>query len=161
MAECYALSLKQPWAALLVHGVKTIEVRSWRTGRRGRVLIHAARIPDERPEAWAQVPSALRPAAEQVGGVIGAAELVDCRVYRSLEAFCADRARHLNEPAWFRPPLLYGFTFTNPRVLPFQPCLGQTRFFLVADNSIADCGLRIADSAGNPQSAIRNCPACW
>src|SRR5204863_2700985 len=43
MTPCvYALSLKQPWAALLVHGRKSVEVRSWPTARRGRVLIHAA-----------------------------------------------------------------------------------------------------------------------
>src|SRR4051794_31022472 len=60
MAEVeYALSLKQPWAALLVHGVKTIEVRRWPTARRGRVLIHAARVPDDRPEAWSRVPEEL------------------------------------------------------------------------------------------------------
>ena len=56
----YALSLKQPWAALLVHGGKTIEVRRWATSRRGRILIHAARVPDPRPEAWTQVPPELR-----------------------------------------------------------------------------------------------------
>ena len=59
----YALSLKQPWAALLVHGRKTIEVRRWATKRRGPVLIHAARVPDPRPEAWAQLPPELREAA--------------------------------------------------------------------------------------------------
>ena len=30
----YALSLKQPWAALLVHGLKSIEVRRWAAARR-------------------------------------------------------------------------------------------------------------------------------
>src|SRR5947199_331497 len=52
MAEVrYALSFKQPWAALLVHGLKSIEVRVWPIARRGPVLIHAARIPDPRPDA--------------------------------------------------------------------------------------------------------------
>src|SRR5437016_1110202 len=55
----YALSIKQPWAALLVHGHKTIEVRRWPTARRGTILIHAARVPDERPEAWRRVPAEL------------------------------------------------------------------------------------------------------
>ncbi len=44
MAKLYALSLKQPWAALLVTGRKRIEVRNWPTARRGRILIHAARV---------------------------------------------------------------------------------------------------------------------
>ena len=82
----YALSLKQPWATLLVHGRKTVEVRSWRPTRRGRILIHAARIPDERPEAWQQVPPDLLEAARQPGGgIVGAADLVDYLVYRDAE----------------------------------------------------------------------------
>src|SRR5262245_57009885 len=106
----YALSLKQPWAALLAHGRKTVEVRRWPTARRGRVLIHAAAAPDERPEAWALVPAELRDTAQLLGGIIGAGELTGCVAYRSREAFGADQAKHLNDPAWFRGALLYGFT---------------------------------------------------
>ncbi len=61
----YAISLKQPWATLLVHGLKTIEVRRWSTPRRGRVLIHAAGVPDERAEAWRLVPAHLQEALNQ------------------------------------------------------------------------------------------------
>src|SRR5271167_1377360 len=73
----YALSLKQPWAALLAHGRKTIEVRRWPTARRGRILIHAARVPDERPEAWAHVPPEWLETAQLLGGIIGAGEITD------------------------------------------------------------------------------------
>src|SRR6266446_418367 len=98
----YALSLKQPWATLLVHGLKTIEVRRWPTARRGLVLIHAARIPDERPEAWDRVPLGLQAAARLVGGIIGAGRLTGCIPYRNVEAFTADCSRHLNEASWFQ-----------------------------------------------------------
>ena len=37
-----AISLLQPWATLVVLGIKTIETRSWRTSYRGRILIHAS-----------------------------------------------------------------------------------------------------------------------
>src|SRR5206468_872693 len=75
----YALSVKQPWAALLAAGVKTVEVRTWPTGRRGRLLIHAGKVPDERPEAWAWVTTpALKAAAELRGGVVGVGELTGC-----------------------------------------------------------------------------------
>jgi hypothetical protein len=131
----YALSLKQPWAALLVHGLKTIEVRRWATARRGRVLIHAARIPDERPEAWAHVSPAVLDTARLRGGLIGAGELTGCLAYTSLETFLADQARHLNESSWFMPPVLYGFTFHNLSVLPFRPCSGWMRFFPVGDRT--------------------------
>lgn len=36
------LTVKQPWASLIVHGIKDIENRSWRTNFRGRVLIHSS-----------------------------------------------------------------------------------------------------------------------
>jgi hypothetical protein len=132
-AVTYALSLKQPWAALLAHARKSIEVRRWATARRGRVLIHAARVPDARPEAWALVPEELKEAAMQVGGILGAGELIACRTYRTAEAFMADRARHLNDPSWFHPAGLYGFVFTNLTVLPFRPYPGWMRFFPVED----------------------------
>src|SRR5881394_884089 len=82
---CYALSLKQPWAALLVHGLKTIEIRRWPTRRRGRILIHAARISDTEPLAWARVPPELQEAAQLVGGFVGAGDLTGCVAYRTAE----------------------------------------------------------------------------
>jgi len=38
---CGVLSMHQPWASLLVHGIKRIEGRSWPTDHRGRLWIHA------------------------------------------------------------------------------------------------------------------------
>ncbi|HEV3143506.1 MAG TPA: ASCH domain-containing protein [Gemmataceae bacterium] len=127
----YALSLKQPWATLLVHGLKQVEVRRWATSRRGRVLIHAARVSDPRAEAWAKVPKELQEQAKMVGGIIGQAELTGCKIYRTMEAFAAEQALHLNDPAWFEPPLLYGFTFARAVQLPFQRYAGWFRFFPV------------------------------
>jgi activating signal cointegrator 1 len=37
-----ALSLLQPWASLVVMGLKKIETRSWQTALRGTLLIHAS-----------------------------------------------------------------------------------------------------------------------
>lgn len=130
---CYALSLKQPWAALLVHGLKTIEVRRWPTVRRGRVLIHAARVPDLRPEVWARLPPELRQAAGLVGGIVGAGDLTACITYRDRETFAADQNRHLNDPAWFVAPVLYGFAFANATALPFRKYPGWMRFFPVEE----------------------------
>ena len=38
-----AISLLQPWASLVVMGLKTIETRSWATQHRGSILIHASK----------------------------------------------------------------------------------------------------------------------
>ena len=133
MPTHYALSLKQPWAALLVHGRKTVEVRRWATRRRGPVLIHAARVPDPRPEAWAHVPPELREAARLVGGVVGAADLMSLVAYRTPGQFAADQGRHLNDPSWFIPQGLIGFVFANARPLPFRAYPGNVRFFTIED----------------------------
>jgi hypothetical protein len=126
-----ALSLKQPWAALLAHGRKTIEVRRWRTGYRGPLLIHAARVPDERPEAWAHVPDGLRSETELRGGIVGAGTLVEVCTYRSPDAFLRDQAGHLNEESWWEPAGLYGFRFTEVRVVPFRRFPGYFKLFEV------------------------------
>jgi len=130
--KLYALSVKQPWAALLASGVKSVEVRTWPATRRGTLLIHASKIPDERPEAWAWVTTPeLTEAAKLRGGVIGVGELVGCVVYSMAARFVADRGRHLNAPEWFIEAGLYGFAFRGLRPIPFVACLGSTSFFEV------------------------------
>jgi hypothetical protein len=135
----YALSLKQPWAALLAYGRKTIEVRSWPTTKRGRILIHAARVSDSRAEAWKHIPKELDLAARQVGGIIGAADLTSCIRYRSQAAFNKDQPLHLNEPEWFAANL-YGFMFANAVVLPFRRYSGWMRFFPVEEEASIEKG---------------------
>ncbi len=127
----YALSIKQPWAALLVSGRKTIEIRKWATTIRGKLYIHAARDPDDRPEGWAHITDELRPLAELGGGVIGTAELAACIMYRTAKGFAADGTKHLNAPNWFVAPRLYGFEFRNPTVIEFFPFKGNVKFFTV------------------------------
>ncbi len=132
----YALSLKQPWAALLAHGLKTVEVRKWATRVRGPVLIHAARLPDERPEAWKMVPPRLLDATTLRGGIIGLGNLVRCIPYWNRDQFAADQGRHLNDPSWFEGWHMFGFVFINPTLLPFRPYPGQTRFFRVEPDNL-------------------------
>src|ERR1700722_15999903 len=85
--QLYALSIKQPWAALVVQGLKTIKIRRWPTARRGRILIHAGRVPDTRPEAERHVPAECKELVQLRGGIIGAVELTDCIAYRDLATF--------------------------------------------------------------------------
>jgi ASCH domain len=40
-----ALSIKQPWAELILLGRKTIEVRSWSTNFRGLLALHTGKRP--------------------------------------------------------------------------------------------------------------------
>jgi hypothetical protein len=127
-----ALSVKQPWAALLVAGVKTVEVRTWPTARRGRVLIHAGKVADDRPEGWALIDTPeLLDLARLRGGIIGVAELTGCVSYPTAEAFAAATADHRNEPDWFRPGGLHGFVFRDARPIAYHPYPGRTMFFAV------------------------------
>lgn len=153
----YALSLKQPWATLLAHGLKTIEVRRWPTGRRGRILIHAARIPDERPEAWDLVPPELLEVAQLAGGILGAGDLIDCKPYRDRDAFLADQLAHLNRPSWYEPGL-FGFTFVNAAPLPFHRYPGWMRFFPVDAGAEAGDPSKRAAKSPRRGSARRRAP---
>jgi hypothetical protein len=118
---------------LLVYGHKSIEIRRWRTQYRGAVLIHAARVLDRRPQAWALVPDEIYAAAQMAGGIIGVGRLSDCQAYETAESFAADQSRHLNDPAWFHRPPLYGFVLTEVQRLPFRPYPGFIRFFAVGE----------------------------
>ena len=130
MRNLVAISVRQPWAALLVAGFKSIEVRKWLTHRRGKVLIHAAKLIDDRPEGWARIATPeLKQAAELRGGIIGVGELAECRLYNSPATFASDTERHMNAPEWFVPPRLFGFVFRDIRPVNFYPYSGQTMFF--------------------------------
>lgn len=42
------LSIKNPWASLIINGYKKYEFRSWKTKYRGKVMIHASITPDKK-----------------------------------------------------------------------------------------------------------------
>jgi hypothetical protein len=128
----FALSIKQPWATLVLLGLKTIEVRRWSTPIRGRIHLHAGKLTDERPEGWSRVPEEHFGLTARRGGVVGAVELVECLTYRSIRDFTRHCQLHFNDPSWFRPPRLYGFRFENPKIVPFRAFPGQVKFFSVA-----------------------------
>lgn len=41
------LTIKQPWASLIINGYKEYEFRSWKTKIRGEILIHASKAIDK------------------------------------------------------------------------------------------------------------------
>jgi hypothetical protein len=50
MSEIRVLSVKQPWASLIVRGIKRFEARSWPPKWRGRIAIHASGSPIPRAQ---------------------------------------------------------------------------------------------------------------
>jgi len=69
-----AISIKQPWANLIVHGKKNIETRVWATSYRGRILLVSSKSPNIEPAGYA----------------LAVADLVDCR---PMEKFDEDAAQ--------------------------------------------------------------------
>jgi ASCH domain len=76
-----ALSIRQPWAELILLGHKTIEARSRRTNNRERVHICAARGRIEKPEeARISEQFGLDIDGLPRGVVVGTVEIVGCRI---------------------------------------------------------------------------------
>lgn len=96
-----ALSVRQPWAYLIVSGQKDIENRTWATKYRGRIVIHASQSKGVRP---------LPP--ECYGALVGEVDIVDCVAE--------------SESRWFTGP--YGFVLANPKAyekpIPYKGQLG-------------------------------------
>lgn len=74
-AKC--LSLHQPWPELIFLGRKRYELRSWRTGYRGRLWLHAGRQVERRDARLA----GLDPATLPTGALVGSVNVVDCVPY--------------------------------------------------------------------------------
>jgi ASCH domain len=74
-SELKVLTVRQPWASLIVAGVKDVENRSWRTNYRGRLGIHAgSRIEQDALEVHGHLLDEDLP----LGALIGTVTLVDC-----------------------------------------------------------------------------------
>ena len=69
------LTIKQPWATLIMQENKRFEFRSWQTKYRGELLIHAGKGIDK--EAVKRLANYLPQELPQ-GKILGKATLVDC-----------------------------------------------------------------------------------
>jgi hypothetical protein len=100
-----ALSIRQPYAWLIVAGHKDVENRTWQTSHRGPFLIHASKTVEH--EAVNQYKQLCKeqgvpwPKTLPTGAIVGVADLVDCV------------ASHDSD--WFTGPV--GWVLENPGVL--------------------------------------------
>ena len=69
------LTIRQPWATLIMQGDKRFEFRSWQTKYRGELLIHAGKGIDK--EAVKRLEKYL-PKDLPLGKILGKVTLVDC-----------------------------------------------------------------------------------
>lgn len=76
--DLIALGVRQPWAELIIRGVKTIEVRSLGTVRRGTIYVYAAKKLAEGPAVTAAAERhALDLESLPRGVLVGKVEIVD------------------------------------------------------------------------------------
>lgn len=133
-----ALSIRQPWAWLILNAGKDVENRNWFTKFRGRVLLHASKTMTRddyesavdcalaigaigrarTPLSWAAGSNEFNPASIELGGIIGSVEIVDC-------------VQESSSPWFFGK---FGFILRNPKPLPFRPFKGSLGFFEVPDS---------------------------
>ena len=120
-----ALTLRQPYAELMVQGKKTIEIRMWNTSFRGEFLVHSAKKTFEQDCKKFK----LDPNKLVTGKIIGKVTLEGVKKYETVEEFNADFDKHKAEPRWFRKPC-YGFILENPkRIAKPIPARGSLTFF--------------------------------
>ena len=68
------LSIREPWASIIINGYKEYEFRNWKTNYRGKILIHASKnIEKENVNRFKELNLDYKQ-----GYIIGEAELVDC-----------------------------------------------------------------------------------
>lgn len=115
-----SLSIRQPWAWLIVNGFKDVENRTWKSSFRGSLLIHASKTVDY--FGYDYITSKLgvdlpHHSLINRGGIVGFAEITDCVLkYNS---------------KWFTGP--YGFLIRDPKPLEFIPLQGKLGFFDVPE----------------------------
>lgn len=123
-----ALSIRQPWAWLIIHGHKDVENRGWSTRYTGPILIHASKgmtkaeyedvnmmlLFGEVGTLGIQLPEME---ALERGGIVGSATIAACLTN--------------SDSPWFFGP--HGFLVRDAKPLPFVPFKGALGFFDVPD----------------------------
>lgn len=118
-----ALTIWQPWAYLIVMGLKDIENRDWHTNFRGRVFVHAGKTVDKEAHEYINAEPKLYglpadfklpPLSElPQGGVVGLTNITDCVTE--------------SPSPWFFGK--HGFKLSDSKPMDFVPVRGERKFF--------------------------------
>ena len=139
MEPLVALSIRQPWMDLIIRGVKTMEIRSWRVQRRGLIALHAPRRIDF---SAAYFYGYKNPWTMLRGKIIAVAEIV--------EVINLDTQSWIEFVSMHRQPLpllegSYGVLLKNVRPLENPVvCRGRQMLFPLAE----DVAARVRKQAG-------------
>jgi hypothetical protein len=113
------LSVRQPWADLIVTGIKDVENRTWPTDLRGKLLIHAPKtvdwaavtqlhhwLPASELKTWLgrQTPDEYQPT---IAALLGITEVVDCVTHHPSRFFSGPFGFVLQHSRPFAQPIPY------------------------------------------------------
>ncbi len=127
------LSIRQPWAWLIIHAGKDIENREWRSTFEGRIQIHAGKtmgraeyehavvsceVVSDKTGRLIQLPP---PSEIPLGGIVGSVEIFGCVTESESPWVCG----------------AYGFLLRDPRPSEFYPVMGRLGFFDVKAPQLA------------------------
>jgi len=116
-----ALAVRQPWAELIVRGIKSIEIRTVGVAVRGRIYIYASKQTSNLAEARAAIRAhQLDLAKLPLGLVVGTVELRDARAASAADAqrACVPAGFVSGRYAW---ELANPVRFARPVHARFQP----------------------------------------
>lgn len=132
LSRLKALTIRQPWADLILRGLKTIEMREWQVRHRGPFLIHTSSTVD-----WKAVQALGYDGVEDLprGRLIGYAEIS--------EVFQFDRESWLDrlKEHWVVHPLpeqSFGAVLTNVRAFERPVRCRGNRYFFPLPQSVLD-----------------------
>ena len=119
--DMIALGIRQPWAELILRGVKTIEIRSQDTAQRGTIYVYAAK-------KFADIPAADRAVETHKldveslprGLIVGTVDIVASRPCQPSDsnAACVPRSYLTGQFAW---ELANATLFEEPMTVRFLP----------------------------------------
>jgi len=112
------LSVREPWASLIIEGKKPIELRTWKTRYRGRIMIHRS---------------------GKDGGIVGMAELVDIFEIKSKDQFHSLRDKHKAPHAFYKGKI-YAWVLKNAKPMKFLPCKGRLGLWALPEDMVIRAG---------------------
>lgn len=127
-----AISIRQPWAWLIINSHKPVENRKWATRFRGDIQIHASKGCTQAEHADAvEFARSFNPfLAAQIpdldkldrGGIVGLVKITGCVTNHKSKFFTGP----------------FGFVLENPYPVPFRPMIGMLGIFNVNDQGLPE-----------------------
>ena len=104
-----ALSIRQPWAWLVVNGYKDIENRTWSANFQGRIYVHAGQrmVADDYPGQREYIirSGIVVPTHLARGAIIGEVTITGCLTDSDSPWFCGPYGFTLEDPVAYETPI--------------------------------------------------------